>query len=64
MPAPDLISGFYSTGGTMLGITISGFVFIPWASGQGGIVMSDSAGALWLLTMGTDGRLSTVGITV
>lgn len=56
MPAPDLISGFYSTGGTLLGVTITGYVFVPYT--QGGIVMQDSSGALWLLQVGTDGRLS------
>lgn len=64
MSAPDLISGFPSTGGIVIGVTISGFVYIPWASGQGGIVMGDSAGNLWLLQIGTDGRLSTAQITV
>lgn len=64
MPAPDLIAPFYSTVGTMIGLQISGFVYLPFASGNGGIVMSDSAGVLWLLTIGTDGSLSTQSITI
>ena len=62
MSAPDLISGFYSTGGTILGIQILGYLYVPYPAG--GIIMQDSAGNLHLLTMGTDGRLSSVPVTV
>lgn len=64
MPAPDLISGFYSSSGTCIGISISGFVYLNQTNGQGGLVMSDANGVLWLLQIGTDGRLSSYSITV
>ena len=61
MSAIDLISGFIGSNGAPLGVTLNGFTFIPF--NQGGIVMQDSSGALWLLQMNTDGSLLTSQVT-
>lgn len=62
MPITSIVAGFYSSTGQEIGLAVNGFLYIPW--GQGGIVLQDSAGALHLLQMGTDGRLTSVVITV
>ncbi len=60
MSAIDLITGFIGPNGAPLGIVLNGFTKIPY--NQGGIVMEDSTGALWLLQIGTDGRLQTTQV--
>lgn len=59
----DFIGSFIASNGAPLGVTINGFTLIPWGGGMGGLVMGDSAGNLWLLQIGTDGRLSTTQVT-
>lgn len=62
MPGPDLITSLISSSGTIIGTTLLGFVYIPY--NQGGILMQDSSGALWLLQINTDGSLSTSQVTI
>ena len=59
----DMVSGFISSSGAPLGITISGFIQIPYGGGMTGLVMGDSAGNLWLLQVDTLGRLNTTQVT-
>lgn len=62
MPAPDLIAGFYSTSGTIVGVQVLGVIAIPFSLASG-IALQDSGFNWWVLTIGTDGRLSTVQVT-
>ncbi len=57
----NLIGQFISSQGQILGLILNGFTLIPY--NHGGIVMQDSSGALWLLQIGTDGRLSSAQVT-
>lgn len=59
MIADSMLAGFYSGTGQQIGVTIGGFAVIPFSSGNGGLIMQDSNAVYWLLTIGTDGRLST-----
>jgi hypothetical protein len=61
MSAVDLITGFIGSNGAPLGVTLNGFTFIPF--NQSGIVMADANAVLWLLQIGTDGRLQTSQVT-
>lgn len=61
MPAPDLITGLYSTTGQIIGLTIQGYVLIQ--PGQG-ILMQDANLAYWMIQIGTDGRLSTLKVSL
>jgi hypothetical protein len=62
MPAPDLIAGFYGSDGVLVGVKINGFCVFPFSLGTG-LAMQDSSGAWWIVTMGTDGRLSSLQVT-
>lgn len=62
MIADGLIAGFYASGGQQIGIALNGYLYIP--SSQGGIVMQDASGALWLLTIDTSGRLNTLQVVL
>jgi hypothetical protein len=63
MPAPDLIAGFYGSQGVLLGVTLNGFLVVPSALFSG-IMMQDSSLNWWVLSIGTDGRLSTTQVTI
>jgi hypothetical protein len=63
MPAPDLIAGFYGSQGVLLGVTLNGFLVVPSAL-FAGIMMQDSSLNWWVLSIGTDGRLSTTQVTI
>ncbi len=62
MSAPDLIAGFYGTNGQVVGVKILGFCAMPFSLASG-LAMQDSAANWWILTIGTDGRLSTQQVT-
>lgn len=59
----DFLGSFIASNGAPLGVTLNGFSYIPYGGGMGGLVMGDSAGGLWLLQIGTDGRLTTTPVT-
>lgn len=63
MSAPDLIAGFYGTNGVLLGVQVNGMIVCP-NSLAAGILMQDSSGAWWQLTIGTDGRISANPVTI
>lgn len=62
MPAPDLIAGFYSSSGTLAGVQVLGVIAIPFSLASG-IALQDASANWWVLTIGTDGRLSTQQVT-
>jgi hypothetical protein len=63
MSAPDLIAGFYGTDGILLGLQVAGFIVIPNALFSG-IMMQDSSLQWWVLSIGTDGRITTTQVTI
>ncbi len=58
----SLIEQLIGSSGQVLGLKLNGFTFVPFS--QGGLIMQDASGVNWLLTIGTDGRLSTQQVTL
>lgn len=51
----SVLAPLYS-GGIVIGCTVNAMLYIPFTGG--GLVMQDSNGINWLMTIGTDGRLN------
>lgn len=56
----SILQPLYS-GGIVVGAIVNGIVMVPQT---GGIIMTDATGALWLLTIGTDGRIGSQQVTL
>ena len=59
----DMVRSLIGSNGAPLGIVLDGILYLPYSNAQGGLAMQDSAGNIWLLQVGTDGRLSTTQVT-